>query len=31
VVIDPRGRLVEVFQGNAWKPDELIAAIRSAL
>ncbi len=30
-VIDPQGRLVEVFQGNDWKPGALIAAIRSAL
>ncbi len=29
-VVDARGRLVEVFNGNDWKPADLAAALRSA-
>ena len=31
IVIDARGRLRRVFAGNAWTPQELAAAVRSAL
>ncbi len=30
-VIDPAGRLKELFRGNDWKPDQLVAALRRAL
>ena len=29
-VVDPRGRLVEIFNGNEWKPADLVGALRSA-
>jgi protein SCO1/2 len=29
-VIGPDGRLVRLFRGNDWKPDELVAALRAA-
>jgi protein SCO1/2 len=29
-LIDPDGRLVRLFHGNDWKPDELVAALRAA-
>lgn len=30
-VIDPKGRLVKVFHGNDWKPEQLISAMRASL
>jgi protein SCO1/2 len=30
VVIDPRGRVARIFQGNTWKPAELVDALRQA-
>jgi protein SCO1/2 len=30
-VIDPQGRLVRLYEGNDWKPEELVAGLEAAL